>query len=240
METVIALENVYFSYGREYILEDVNMKVKPGEYVGIIGTNGAGKSTLIKIMLGELNVNEGKVFLMDNPINKFKSWGQVGYVPQVGFTNAANFPANVSEVVMSNLYSQVGLFRWHRKVHRDKVNDALEKVGMEKYKKSRLEELSGGQQQRIMIARALVSEPKLLLLDEPTTGIDQKSEENLYSLLEELNKDGIAIVIISHDYDKIAKYINRTYHIKNHKIHVDRTTIVCDQELEAIQWKTKK
>lgn len=236
MTPIIAVKDVSFGYTKDNILEHVNMTVEEGEYVGIIGANGAGKSTLLKLILGELTPRTGEISMMGKPMTEFKDFSSIGYVPQVGFSKVSNFPANVTEIIVANLYGKIGPVRFPKKEHYKKVEEVLKLVNMEPYKKRLISDLSGGQQQRVMIARALVNDPKLLLLDEPITGIDAESEAQLYSILEKLNKEkGIAIVMISHNVEQIAKYTHRFYHIKHRGIHEDHSAVICDDE-----WKDKR
>ncbi len=225
--SLIEVKNVSFGYTKDMILEEVNMTVEEQEYVGIIGANGAGKSTLMKLILGELTPVKGEIIIHEKTL---------GYVPQVGFSRISNFPANVEEIVMMNLYSKIGAFHFPSKEHRKRVDEVLNIVGMQDYKKRMFSDLSGGQQQRVMIARALVSEPKLLLLDEPFTGIDQTAEAMLYELLHKLHTEqGLAILMISHNTEQIARYTNRVYHVKHRTVHEDHSAVVCDDE-----WKNRK
>lgn len=240
---LIEVKHLSFGYTKDMILEDVNMTVDEHEYVGIIGANGAGKSTLMKLILGELAPVSGEIFLDGKKMvpqsvggGYFRDYTMLGYVPQVGFSRVANFPANVEEVVLANLYTKIGIFRLPQKEHRERVQEVLNLVGMTDYKKRLLSDLSGGQQQRVMIARALVNAPRLLLLDEPFTGIDEKAEAMLYELLHKLHvEQGLAILMISHNTEQIARYTNRFYHIKHRGVHEDHSSVFCDEE-----WKDKR
>lgn len=223
-EYIIKMENVSFGYGKDDILKDVNFIVKPHEYVGIVGANGAGKSTLMKLILGQLAPGTGEVTICADSI---------GYVPQVGFRGAANFPANVEEIVMTGLFGKIGMFHFPKKEDKQKVRETLKLVGMEDFSLRMLSELSGGQQQRVMIARALISQPELLVLDEPLTGIDKEAGEQLYQLLDRLNKEyGLTIVMVTHNMEQVARYTNRFYHVSNGSVHLDKSAIICDEVLK--------
>lgn len=223
-DRIIEMENVSFGYGKDNILHDVNFIVNRQDYVGIIGANGAGKSTLMKLILGQLTPDEGEISVNTN---------KIGYVPQVGFSNAADFPANVGEVVMTGLHGEIGMFHLPKKEHRKKVAEILEVVGMQDYSKQMLSKLSGGQQQRVMIARALISGPELLVLDEPLTGIDKEAGQKLYELLSKLNeKYGMTIVMVTHNMEQVANYTNRFYHVSNGSVHLDKSSILCDEVLK--------
>ena len=219
MKNIISIENVSFAYNKENVLEDIILSIDEGDFVGIVGCNGSGKSTLMKLLIGQLSPSNGKIKLFNEDIGKSSSLNKIGYVPQISLSSGANFPATVEEVVMANLYSKIGFMRYPKKEHKQKVKEALKIVNMEDYSKRLIGNLSGGQQQRVMIAKALVSDPKIIILDEPTTGIDAASEEQLYNLLEKLNKESkITIVIVSHDFAKISKYTNKIFAVENNKV----------------------
>jgi len=219
MKNIISIENVSFAYNKENVLQDIILSIDEGDFVGIIGCNGSGKSTLMKLLIGQLNPSKGKIKLFSEDLDKSNNLNKIGYVPQISLSSGANFPATVEEIVMANLYSKVGFMKFPKKEHKQKVKEALKIVNMQDYSKRLIGNLSGGQQQRVMIAKALVSDPKIIILDEPTTGIDAASEEQLYTLLERLNKESkITIVIVSHDFAKISKYTNKIFVVENNKV----------------------
>ena len=157
----------------------------------------------------------------------------IGYVPQVGFSKVSNFPANVEEIVLTGIHKEIGMFHFPKKEHKKRVSDVLNLVGMQDYKKRMLSELSGGQQQRVLIARALIQNPKLLVLDEPLTGIDKEAGQMLYQLLDKLNKEyGMTIVMVTHNMEQVARYTNRFYHVSNGSVHLDKSSILCDEVLK--------
>lgn len=221
---IITIKDMSFGYGKEDVLSNVNFIVEEQEYVGIIGANGAGKSTLMKLILGQLSPSKGEVTVATDSI---------GYVPQVGFSKVSNFPANVEEIVLTGIHKEIGMFHFPKKEHKKRVSDVLNLVGMQDYKKRMLSELSGGQQQRVLIARALIQNPKLLVLDEPLTGIDKEAGEMLYQLLDKLNKEyGMTIVMVTHNMEQVARYTNRFYHVSNGSVHLDKSSILCDEVLK--------
>ncbi|OGY85508.1 MAG: zinc ABC transporter ATP-binding protein [Candidatus Kerfeldbacteria bacterium RIFOXYA2_FULL_38_24] len=196
---IIELKKVWFAYKTEPVLTDINLQIKPGEFLGIVGPNGGGKTTLLKLILGLLTPTKGSVHLDAEP-------AQLGYVPQNVITGERHFPATVAEVVAMGRYAQAGL--WHRLSKKDHqlVNNALEQVTMLDYRNRLINDLSGGQQQRVFIARALVAKPKILILDEPTAGVDSKAQERFYALLHQLHADfNLTLVLVSHDLDLVAK-----------------------------------
>lgn len=221
---IITVKDMSFGYGKDDILTDVNFIVNEQEYVGIIGANGAGKSTLMKLILGQLTPSKGEVTVATDSI---------GYVPQIGFSKVTNFPANVEEIVLTGLHSEIGMFHFPKKEHKKRVKEVLSLVGMEDYRHRMLSELSGGQQQRVLIARAFIHNPKLMVLDEPLTGIDKEAGQALYELLDKLNKKyGVTIVMVTHNMEQVAKYTNRFYHVSNGSVHLDKSSILCDEVLK--------
>jgi len=214
--TIIELTNVCFSYSREYTIKDVSLQVHKGDYVGIIGPNGGGKSTLLKLMLGLLKPKEGAIKLFGTDIKSFKDWSLIGYVPQRTQVEL-NLPVTVEELVGMGRYGKRGLFRFTTTEDREKTRAALRQVDMLEYKDRLINDLSGGQQQRVFIARALAVEPEIIFLDEPTVGVDIKTQKQFYTLLRKLNKElFLTLVLVSHELDVVAHeateigYINRT------------------------------
>lgn len=212
MKNVIEVTNLDFAYNGEFILRNINFTIEDGDFVSLIGSNGAGKSTLIKLILGELNSKNGSIKVLGIEPKHFKKWHEIGYVQQDGLQTISNFPASAEEIVQANLFSQIGILRLPKREHRLKTSKALELVGMSGYSKHLIGSLSGGQQQRVLLARALVNDPEILILDEPTTGVDDQTVETFYGLIKELNdKLGITIFIVTHDIDRVSKYVSRTF-----------------------------
>ena len=207
---LICIHDVHYSYGSVKVLENIDFSVEKGEYLGILGPNGSGKSTLLKIILGLLTPQKGKVFLFGKEVNKFRDWQKIGFVPQKATQIEAKFPITVAETVSLNTNNS------------SVVVESLKKVGMYEFKDSLITELSGGQQQRVFIAKALARNPELLILDEPTVGIDPAAQKDFYKLLDVLNKDfGLTLIIVSHDTDVIVKEVSRIICInKNMVCHV--------------------
>lgn len=210
MDKIIEVRSLSFGYDEKLILENINFAVERGDYLGVIGPNGSGKSTLIKLILGLLSPLTGEIRILGQRIEDFKSWDKVGYISQKAASFNSSFPATVEEVVAANLFSKIGLFRRYKKIHREQVMNALELVGMQDYAGKLIGSLSGGQQQRVFIARMLVSNPEIMFLDEPTVGIDAKSEEAVYCLLARLNDElGITIVMVTHDIGAVTFHANK-------------------------------
>ena len=212
MEKVIEVKNLDFSYNKESIIRDISFDINLGDFVSLIGSNGAGKSTIIKLILGELVAKKGNIRIFGTNSKQFNKWYRLGYVPQNGLQSMSSFPASAVEIVQANLFSQIGIFRLANKQHKLRAEQALELVGMANYSKHLIGSLSGGQQQRVLLARALVNSPEILILDEPTTGVDDSTVESFYNLINDINtKSGITIFIITHDIERISKYSSRTF-----------------------------
>ncbi|MCH5210511.1 MAG: metal ABC transporter ATP-binding protein [Oscillospiraceae bacterium] len=204
-QEILKVQNLCFEYPDTSVLRDVNFALNKGDFLGIIGANGAGKSTLIKLILKILPLSEGKITLFGEDLAKFRDNHKIGYVSQKANSFNSDFPATVKEVVMANLYSKKGLFRRYTHEDEEKMRSVLKKVGMEEYENKLIGSLSGGQQQRIFIARALISEPELLLMDEPTVGVDAKSVKQIMEIICELNKHGMTIIMTNHDTPELVR-----------------------------------
>jgi len=198
---VVEIENLTVDYQGILALDKINFSVESKDFWGIIGPNGAGKTTLFGCMLGLLNNYKGEIWFFGTNIRKSKQYlQQIGYVPQKPIFEK-NFPATISEVV------GMGLTKNSRK---DKIDEALQKVWLHELSHRRIGDLSGGQQQRVFIAKALVNDPQILILDEPVTGIDSQSKELFYQILHDLNqKENITIIWSSHDLDAVAKLASK-------------------------------
>jgi len=207
--SAINIENLSFAYDKELILDNINLEVKELDFLAIIGPNGGGKSTLLKLILGVEKFTQGKIEIFNNKSQKNISL--IGYVPQNTNVNI-DFPIKVIEVVLMGHFSNKKPLFGYAKEERACALGALKQVGMEEYTESKIGSLSGGQRQRVMIARALCSHTKILVLDEPTSSIDIKGQKEIYDLLKELNSY-ITIVVVSHDISVILEYANRVAHI---------------------------
>ncbi len=200
---IIEIKNLHFAFDGNEVLKSVNLTVNKGEFLALIGPNGGGKTTLLKLMLGLLEPDQGTVRVFEEPPRNVSR--RIGYVPQDIHPNR-NFPVSVLDVVlMGRLRSHKG---WSRHSQKDRIaaQEALDKMAMSELNHRNITELSGGQRQRILIARALVSKPDLLLLDEPTASIDTHGQTEFYSLLKELNKM-TTILMVSHDLMILSSYI---------------------------------
>jgi zinc transport system ATP-binding protein len=216
---IIKVEDLSFKYAKDFVLEDISFEVPQGAFLAIVGPNGSGKSTLLKMMLGLLKMQKGDVELFGQNIRQFTDWQKIGFVSQKANSFNSGFPATVFEVVQSGLAKKIGLFKFPRKKHREQVQKVLESVGMLDYQHRNIGELSGGQQQRVFIARSLVSKPELMILDEPTVGVDSKHVQQFYEMLGMLNKQsGITMILVTHDVGIVTDKVTHVACI-NKKLH---------------------
>lgn len=207
---VVEVREVSFGYEQNQVLAEISMAVEKGDFLALLGPNGAGKTTLVKLILGLLKPLRGQVKLFGSPVEKFKNWSWIGYIPQKAVAFDKRFPVTVEEVVLAGRFGRLGLGRRPGKEDRQAVEEALSAMEILGYKKSLLNNLSGGQQQRVFIARALVSQPRLLILDEPVAGLDSRTLEGFYRLLARLNREKkMTILIVSHDTGAVSRWVNK-------------------------------
>jgi zinc transport system ATP-binding protein len=207
---VLDIEGLGYRYKSTAVLDDITFRVRAGDYLGIVGPNGSGKSTLIKAVLGLVEPDRGSAALFGSPLPRFNEWWRVGYLPQrLKFFNP-NFPATVEEIVRLGLLASKKLPRVTKKGDDEAVDTTLQLMGITAIRRRLIGDLSGGQQQRVLLARAVVGEPELLILDEPTTALDPDTRENFYMLLEHLNRElGTTVILVTHDTWSIGKYATR-------------------------------
>jgi manganese/zinc/iron transport system ATP- binding protein len=202
----LELHDLSVSYQKKPVLYGVDLTIPEGSLVGLIGPNGAGKSTLIKAVMGLLPLDGGWVKVFGQPFREAKQ--RVGYVPQRESVDW-DFPVNVMDVVLMGRYGKLGLFRRPGKADRDKAREALDKVAMLPFANRQISNLSGGQQQRVFLARALVQESDLYLMDEPFAGVDAATESAIIALLQELKSRGKTIIVVHHDLTTAREYFDR-------------------------------
>ena len=208
------VSNLTFERQGNAILKSVSCQILPGEYCAIIGPNGGGKTTLVRLLLGLETPSSGNITVLGTPLKRFKQWGRIGYVPQRSILIDEAFPATVREVVGMGRYATRGFFQGESKEDKRAIDDALVKMGVESLQDRLIGHLSGGQRQRVMIARALASNPDVLIVDEPNTGVDVESQHRFYELLRELNRnDKVSIIFITHDVGVIAEDITRLFFV---------------------------
>lgn len=221
----INISRLSFSYGAAPVLKDINVSIAAGEFFGLIGPNAAGKSTLIKLLMGLMQPDAGEVKVLGKP--PAQSREKIGYVPQHA-SFPRNFPITVAEVVMLGRLAGAGAWGGFGRTDREAAQAALEAVAIGGLASRAIASLSGGQLQRMLLARALVCQPEVLLLDEPTANIDVRAEENIFALLKRFN-DTMTIIVVSHDVAFISGYV--------HRVGCLNQTLVC-HETESISGKT--
>ena len=205
MEPVIELADVMAGYDGRPVFDRTSLKILPGQFAGIVGPTGSGKSTLLKVMLGVVPPLSGTVTVFGAPL-RGRTPARIGYVPQVESVDW-NFPVTVEQVAMMGRYREMGFWPWPSRKDRLFVMEILDRLGMKNFSRRHIRELSGGQQQRAFLARALVGNPRVLILDEPTAGVDIKTQHNVLHLLGELNRDGVSIVLTTHDLNAVAAHL---------------------------------
>lgn len=189
----VHVNNLVFGYDYRTVLKDISFKLNSGDFLAIIGNNGSGKSTLVKCILGLNKVRPGSILLDDVDITTFKTFINIGYVPQKFDDFNYEFPITVNEILSASNIS---------KISEDKQLELLDKIGILELQNENINNLSGGQLQRVFIVRSLMNKPKMLILDEPTVGVDQKNVEAFYKTVNELNKEGITIILITHNINE--------------------------------------
>lgn len=214
---IIEIKDLQFAYNRQPVLQDINLSIQPGDFTAMIGPNGGGKSTLLKLMVGLLQPASGSIRILGQPVEKASH--HIGYVPQDISVNRT-FPISALDVVLMGKLGPVHRWKRNRAAEKKEALEALDKLGMAGYSQRKIGELSGGQRQRVFIARALVTNPDILLLDEPTASVDSEGQADLYRLLKELNSE-VTILVVSHEWVVISTYVksiacvNRDLHFHN-------------------------
>lgn len=202
---IIKIEDLTVAYNEKPVLWDIDLEIEKGKLTAIVGPNGAGKSTLIKAILGILNISSGSILINGEKISKNRK--NISYVPQTGSVDW-DFPINVEDVVLMGTYAELGWFKRVGKKQREEAHKALEAVEMTEYKHRQISKLSGGQQQRVFLARSLVQDADVYLLDEPLKGVDAKSEKTIMNILLRLRDAGKTIVIVHHDLRTVGSYFD--------------------------------
>ncbi|WP_406241617.1 metal ABC transporter ATP-binding protein [Tissierella carlieri] len=204
---ILSVENLTLKYGRHEAVKGISFSLYKGDYLGIIGPNGSGKTTLLNAILGLIECTDGRI--------NFHGEARLGYLPQKFISSDKFFPAKVKEIVATGLLSQKGIFKFYTEEDYIKVNTILKKLDIYDLRYKKIGDLSGGQQQRVFLARAMVSSPNILILDEPTNYLDTKMRDELYRILKELNKeDNVTIIVVSHDLKTLGNYINKVLYLE--------------------------
>ena len=211
MSVQIRCENTSLAYEGNEVVKGLDFTVKSGDYLCILGENGSGKSTLISALLGLKSVNSGSISF-EGGIKR----GEIGYLPQQTVVQR-DFPASVREIVLSGCLAKCGLRPFFSKSQKERAAAAMEKLGITELAGKCYRELSGGQQQRVLLARALCAADKILLLDEPVTGLDPKAQQDMYELIASLNKNGMTVIMVLHDINAAVRYASVILHIGSGK-----------------------
>ncbi len=227
MDSLIRLEHVWAGYPHTPVLEDISLTVNALDFVGIIGPNGGGKTTLLKVLLGLVEPQRGQVKILDRSIRQGRK--HIGYVPQL-LELDREFPIRVKDVVRMGRLGKRKLFHRYNAKDHDVVSHSLDQVDMTHKQNWPIGELSGGERQRVYIARALASEPKILLLDEPTANVDSHIQNSIYELLKDLNQF-ITIVMISHDLGAVSAYV-KTVGCLNRRLHYHHDRLITAEMIE--------
>ncbi len=201
-EYCLEVKNLTVRYGDVVAIKDVTFSLEKGKFYTIVGPNGGGKSTLVKTIVGIIDDYEGRITIFGKDRNEYLKEKLIGYVPQMSGVN--RFPIRVIDVVLMGLFRE-RKFRFRRE-HYEKARKVLESLGMENFESRLIHELSGGQRQRVMIARALVSDPEILIMDEPTVGLDRDSQSKFYDLVRKIKDSGITVIVVTHDVGFVSEY----------------------------------
>lgn len=226
---IVQIDNLSFLYNGQEVLQNINLTIHRGDFVSIIGPNGGGKTTLIKLILGLLSPARGTVRIDGR--DPGENCTPIGYVPQI-INHNLSFPASAMDVVLMGKYDPAKRFSFQNKnKDRKEAFEALEKLGMEKYSSRKITDLSGGQRQRVLIARALVTNPELLVLDEPTASLDTKGQTDFFRLLKELNQE-LTILVVSHDLLIVSSYA-KSIACVNKRLHYHQAVGTTGELMEA-------
>ena len=226
----VEIKNLYFKYNKEWILENINFTLEDKQFMAIIGPNGGGKTTLLKLLLGSLSPNKGKIKIYGTSPQKNREI--IGYVPQ--HTNfSLDLPITVFDIVLQGRIKKGKFF--YKKKDKQKANEVLENLKIDTLKKKKIKDLSGGERQKVLIARALVSEPKLIIMDEPTSAIDPKGQKEILDLIESFD---VTRIVVSHDIKILLKDVDKIAYIhkkaiihEGPKLNIPKDKHFCEVEL---------
>ena len=220
MGPILSMEKVGFRYGKSWALKDIDIRVRPGELIGIMGPNGSGKSTLLKVADGILSPHEGEVMLKGRPVSSYSRWGLAREVAMVAQESHFRFSFSALEVVLMGRFPHLGRFQFEGKQDMEVVLKALESTHCLDLADRSIDELSGGEKQRILIARALVQEPAIVLLDEPTSFLDLRFKKEIFQLIFTLTRQrSLSVLVVSHDIDLSAQYCDRMVMLKQGRVY---------------------
>ncbi len=238
--SVIHVNDLNYYVGKQEILSDISFEIEQGDYVALLGPNGGGKTTLAKMILGLLTPNSGTIEILGQDKNDFKAWYKIGYVPQNVSLFDSNFPLSVYEAVSLGLAAKK---RWFSRLSREdklQIDAVMQTASIEELQEKNLSELSGGQRQRVMIARALVSQPEILILDEPSTGVDIASQKKFYQFLKQLNtENNLTIIFITHDLGVIADDVTHVLSVNQKLVYAGTADAMLSCEAVSELYGTK-
>jgi len=204
-EPIVELRGLSVGYQGETVLSDVSLSIQPGQFVGLVGPSGSGKTSLLRAILGAVDIYKGELVVNGQRVSG-RSRAPVGYVPQLE-TVDWNFPVTVAEVVLMGLTMESGPWPWARRRDREQMHAILQRLGIDDLANRHIRNLSGGQQQRAFLARALIRSPRLLLLDEPTSGVDLRTRDDILHILADLNAEGVTVIIATHELNAVAAHL---------------------------------
>ena len=233
---IVRTDHLSCCYRARPVLEDISIIVEAGDYVGIVGPNGSGKSTLVRALMGLCSISGGAASLFGVPCGRFSEWGKIGYLPQSLQLLNPLFPATVAETVSLGLLSLKRFPRRLNRSDRNKVNKMLDQLGVYDIRTKLIGELSGGQQQRVLLARALVNDPELLILDEPTAALDPETRERFYRLIADINRTrGMTVLLVTHDTGAIGKHASKMLYLdKRLLFYGSFEQFCCSPEMSAL------
>ncbi len=228
---ILSVEQLGFRYNSVEVLSDISFNVDAGDYIGLVGPNGSGKTTVIKIILGLMRPEKGTVTLFGTDSSAFRDQQKIGYLPQKPTHFNPHFPATVKEIVSLGLFSKK---RFPKRIKKDDealIYEAMAMAEVLDISDALIGELSGGQQQRVLVARAVVNQPELLILDEPTTALDPEAREHFYQVLYELNRRGnVTVILVTHDIASIGKYASKLLYLDKKIIFYGSFEDFCSSE----------
>jgi zinc transport system ATP-binding protein len=227
-EKILEVDSVKAGYNGKIVIRDVDLEIYEDDFIGVVGPNGGGKTTLLRVILGTLKPMKGKVKYYS--VQEKGNIKRIGYLPQLNMIDR-KFPISAMEVVLSGMMSKNGFLKKYSRRDKELASQMMDKMGIANLKDKTIGELSGGQMQRVFLCRAIISSPKLLILDEPNTFVDNKFEGELYEHLRELNKT-MAIILVSHDIGTITTYV-KTIACVNREFHYHRSNVITQKQLSA-------
>lgn len=227
-QSIIQSDHISIHFGETAVLSDVSFSIKKGDFVGLAGPNGAGKTTLVKALLGLIPHTEGSISLFGSPLQKFREWQRIGYLPQKISSINSHFPATVHEIIKLGLLSGKNWPKAMTNQDSIKTENIMAELEIENLRNKLFFELSGGQQQKVLLARALVAGPELLIFDEPSTALDPESRDSFYQLIKRLNKDRhITVILITHDTGYIGSYADTLLYLDKHLVYFGKFSDFC-------------